>query len=234
MLRNLGIRSKLLAVLAVPMLVLVIGASRGLAAGSQRRKGCSTGAAPSGRRAQLLRARSPPCRPSAACLRRKLSGDYTLGGQLRTIRKQTDSAAAVHGRADRPDRPGQAAPTRRPRPSPPTCRPAPGSPPCASQVDKGTISPAACAGVYSAAIAEEIQIPARIAASLSDRTLAVPAALLLRARARRRARHPGARPRSPGPQRPRRRRGSTPQPSPGRTTPSRPTGTTRRSAERAR
>jgi signal transduction histidine kinase len=170
MLRNLGIRSKLLAVLAVPMLVLVLGAAvvslQAVNAASDARqvRAISDGARSF---SDLVTALQAERRVSQA----KLTNDYTLGGSLKSMRKQTDAAAKATD--DLTNRIGLA------KLSPEAAKALSTNLQARSklgavrkQVDKGTISATSVGAIYSAAIAEEIQIPARIAESLSDRKLA--------------------------------------------------------------
>ncbi len=171
MLRNLGIRSKLLAVLAVPMLVLLIGASVvSLQAISTAKDARQVRAIADGARSfsALVAALQAERRVSEA----KLQGDDTLGDQLPAIRQQSNSAAATTdaltsriGLAQLSPEAAKALATNlQARTRLTTVR---------TQVDKGTISPAAVGAAFDAAILEEIQIPGRIAQSLQDRTLAV-------------------------------------------------------------
>ena len=171
MLRNLGIRSKLLAVLAVPMLVLLIGASVvSLQAISTAKDARQVRAIADGARSfsALVAALQAERRVSEA----KLQGDDTLGDQLPAIRQQSNSAAAttdaLTGRIGlaqlSPEAAKALATNLQARTRLTSVR---------TQVDKGTISPAAVGAAFDAAILEEIQIPGRIAQSLQDRTLAV-------------------------------------------------------------
>ncbi len=171
MLRNLGIRSKLLAVLAVPMLVLIVGASVvSLQAVNTAKDARQVRAIADG--AQNFSALVAALQAERRVSQAKLQGDYTLGNQLKSIRKSTDRAAAVTdnltssiGLAQLSNEAAKALATNlQARGKLAAVR---------KQVDNGSISSASVASVYSAAIAEEIQIPARVAASLSDRTLAV-------------------------------------------------------------
>ncbi len=171
MLRNLGIRSKLLAVLAVPMLVLIIGAGVvSLQAVNSARDARQVRAIADG--AQSFSALVSALQAERRVSEAKLQGDDTLGDQLPKIRQVTNSAAATTdaltsgiGLAQLSPEAAKALATNlqaRARLS--SVR---------SRVDKGTVSPAGVASVFDAAILEEIQIPARIAQSLSDRSLAV-------------------------------------------------------------
>src|SRR6185437_11008897 len=102
----------------------------------------------------------------------KLQGDDTLGDQLPTIRRQSNSAAAttdaLAGRIGlaqlSPEAAKALATNLQARARLTTVRAA---------VDKGTISADSVSAAFDAAILEEIQIPARIAQSLQDRSLAV-------------------------------------------------------------
>jgi signal transduction histidine kinase len=171
MLRNLGIRSKLLAVLAVPMLVLIVGAGVvSLQAVNTARDARQVRAIADG--AQSFSALVSALQAERRVSEAKLQGDDTLGDQLPKIRQATNSAAATTdaltsriGLAQLSPEAAKALATNlqaRARLS--TVR---------SRVDKGTVSPDDVAAVFDAAILEEIQIPARIAQSLADRSLAV-------------------------------------------------------------